>query len=681
MDDALKHSLSNIPMEELGLSMRPHNALRRAGLDSVLDVYRVIDDQSIWKIRNIGVKSIEEVIRLTEQFFTNLGHSLDYADRSPSSEQDQPVASIAAVEPTFPDTKFIADVPIDLLGNYLGTRNVEKLQSMDIRSIGDLDRLLRGYLAFLLPNASLPDRTIDALTRKVKARIDQKTLSPNALIESTALGDFLDWVPADDSEKSKKIRLLSRVYEEKSLTHEINRLTDRLTARQREFLLDYSLQGLTLEEIAKKQPVPVTRERIRQVLRDATTKLQEGLDASLKVYISTALEVAKEMDTSLSRDGWKAELIERKILLDSEEDYQSFDFFCALLKHKDTSRAIFGIPENVTTILTAPRAIPVYVTNFLNKGKKKEQRELMRNVRFTGGVAKEHARQILGCALEETSGILNSMNLTEVIPGWFTLAGELGLAKSTPLFRAGLIMMQTCGPLPFESFCDGLRRYILRRYEALTPREVLSVFLKNFGFTIENNVVSYEGEETVNLEGSDKLLLELLKEKGPVLSFQELVEFYLDRNYSFGTPATRVMPRSPIIEKIEQGLYKLRGSKVTWQEIESAKSRQEAFSRNAEVTYGVDGIIRFSLNVGTLSQGGVISISNSLQPLPDFHEGWPVFVNGENVGTARRDDLLVWGLSPAFNKLGVKLGDRIELAFDTWEEPRIMIRVVEKNDD
>lgn len=679
MDEATKYSLSNIPMEELGLSMRPHNALRRAGLDSVLDVYRVIDDQSIWKIRNIGVKSIEEAIHLTEQFLSTHGYSLVYADRSPAIEQDQSVASIVTVEPTFPDTKFIADVPIDLLRNYLGAQNVEKLQSMDIRTVGDLDRLLRGYLAFLLPSASLLDRTIDALTRKVKARIDQKTLSPNALIESTALCDFLDWVPADDSEKSKKIRLLSRVYEEKSLTHEINRLTDRLTARQREFLLDYSLQGLTLEEIAKKQPEPVTRERIRQVLKGATTKLQEGLEASLKVYLSTALEVAKDMGTSLSRDGWKAELIERKILLDSEEDYQSFDFFCALLKHKDTSRAIFGIPENVTTILTAPRAIPVYVTNFLNKGKKKEQRELMRNVRFTGGVAKEHARQILGCALEETSGILNSMNLTEVIPGWFTLAGELGLAKSTPLFRAGLIMMQACGPLPFESFCDGLRRYISRHFEALAPAEVVGSMLKSFGFNIEKNMVSYEGEERVIIEGSEKLLLELLKEKGPVLNFQEMVEFYLDKGISSATPTTRIMPDSPIIERIDQGLYKLRGRAVTWQEIESARSRQEAFNRNAEVTYGLDGIIRFQVTLGSWTNGGVLSISRTQQPLPEFQEGWPVFVEGENVGTARRDDLLIWGLGPAFKKLGVKLGDRIELAFDTWEEPRIMIRIVKEN--
>jgi len=404
-----------------------------------------------------------------------------------------------------------------------------------------------------------------------------------------------------------------------------------------------------------------------------------GLDSSLKVSISTALEVAKEMGTSLSRDGWKSELIERKILADGDKNYESFDFFCALLKHKDTSKAISGIPENVRTILKTPGTAPVYVMNYLSKGKKEEQRKVLRTVRYTGGIAEEHVRQILECEPGETPGILHSMNLTEVIPGWFTLAGEFVLAKNTPLFRAGLIMMQACGPLPFESFCDGLRRYISRHFEALAPAEVVGSMLKSFGFNIEKNMVSYEGEERVIIEGSEKLLLELLKEKGPVLNFQEMVEFYLDKGISSATPTTRIMPDSPIIERIDQGLYKLRGRAVTWQEIESARSRQEAFNRNAEVTYGLDGIIRFQVTLGSWTNGGVLSISRTQQPLPEFQEGWPVFVEGENVGTARRDDLLIWGLGPAFKKLGVKLGDRIELAFDTWEEPRIMIRIVKEN--
>ena len=138
------------------------------------------------------------------------------------------------------------------------------------------------------------------------------------------------------------------------------------------------------------------------------------------------------------------------------------------------------------------------------------------------------------------------------------------------------------------------------------------------------------------------------------------------------------MPRSPIIEKVEYSLYKLRGSEVSPQDIETAKSRQEENAKNPEVIYGTDGIIRYRLTLGSWATGGVLSISRSVRPLPDFREGWPVFVDDEEVGTARRDDYLIWGLTAALNRLGAKMGDRVELAFDIFTGPRINLRIVGK---
>lgn len=285
----------------------------------------------------------------------------------------------------------------------------------------------------------------------------------------------------------------------------------------------------------------------------------------------------------------------------------------------------------------------------------------------------------MGFNLVETIEILKAIGLSEVTPGWFSSSAEIELNRNTPLLRGGLIMMQSCGPLPFESFCDGLRRYISRHYEALAPTEVIHYCLRNLGFKIENNLVSYEGEYKVNVSTSDSMILDLFLEKGKVSSFQEIVDFYLANGLSFATATIRVMGESPIVEKIEQGFYKLRGSKVSWQDVETAKSRQEEYARNAEVAYGLDGIIRYQLTLGAWAAAGVLSISRSCQPLPDFNEGWPVFANNEEVGIARRDNDLIWGLSPALKKLGSRPGDRVELAFDTWNQPRINIRTIEEN--
>lgn len=678
MNAALKSTLSNEPLEVINLSVRPHNALRRAGLVSVLDVCEAIDDGSIWAIPNIGPKSTEEIIQLTDQLLSAYSSSNSSGNQIDTHNFYSWEPDMASYEFSLPDIKIVSDIPLDFLKSFIGIQTVEKLLSIDVQKVRDLDQILRQYLDFLLPGNLLLDKTIELISQEIIALISQGKISPKIIIESMPLIEYLNWFPAGSEEKSIKIQVIKRILSENSLTDEINRLFRYLTDRQRDFFLDYSLHNFTLEEIGEKQHEPVTRERVRQVLRDATKMLSNAINSSLKIYISTALEVANEMGISLSRDGWKSELIKRSILLDDDQDYQSFDLFWALLKNKFTSKSILGISKNVHLILKDQQSHPIYVMNALSGRQKKKYREVSRIVKFTGGIAKAHAEQILGLNSEKTVGILKALKIEEVTPDWFTTVSKIELNKNAPLFRAGLIMMQACGPLPFESFCDGLRRYISRHYDTLAPTEVVKKLISNFGFHIENDIVTYYGDEKIRLSTSESLLMELLSEKGPVLNFQEIVEFYLSKGKSFATATTKIMPGSPIIEKIEQGLYKLRGSSVSWKDIETGKSRQEEFSRNAEVTYGLDGIIRYRITVGSWQAGGTLNISRSCQPLPDFCHGWPVFVNNIESGIARRDDNFIWGLSPAFTLLGVKFGDRIELAFDTWNKPKINIRIVEE---
>lgn len=677
MDDALKYSLSKIHMEELQLSVRMHNALRRAGLNSILDVCRMIDDGGIWHIRNMGTKSVEEVLHLTEQYLETFGTSIDQIARfDPAKEEAS--AAFKANKEEYPDIQIVSDIPITFFTDFLGAKLVEDLHSIAITKIADLDNLVNRYLNYILPGSQLIDKSIEVLVQQIRQLIAKGSLSPNVPVESTTLSNLLNVRRLEIDDKITQLDLLKRILAGNSLTHEINNLMFCLTNRQKEIFLDYSLNDLTLEAIGTKLTETVTRERIRQVLSQATTKLRKQLDTSLNVYIATSFEVANELGTSLSKEAWKSQLIDRRILIDSDQDYQSFDIFCALIKNKNTFQSIPGIPENVQWVVKNKQEFPIYVLRALSGNINKELKEIKRIIKFTGGIAQQQAEQILGFNGEQTSGILKGSGINEVSPGWYSMVADKELTKNTPIFRAGLIMMQSCGPLPFESFLDGLRRYVSRHYEAMAPTEVIKSIIKNFGFKIENNIVSYEGKEKIILSTSESLLINLLTEKGPVLNFQEIVEFYLSNGKSFATATTKIMPDSPIIEKIEQGLYKLRGSIVSWQDIEKAKSRQEEYSRNAEVTYGLDGIIRYRITIGSWEAGGTLSISRSCQPLPDFSQGWPVYVNKIESGIARRDDYLIWGLTPAFSLLGVKFGDRIELAFDTWKEPKITISIVEE---
>lgn len=673
-----RYSLEDIPLEQLALSVRPNNILKRAALVSVLDVCRSINDGSISHVKNIGVKSVAEIIEKTEYFLASYNLTLaKISDILARVETPQSIDSSGSLD--VPDITPISDFPLVILNNYLGIEITKSLVSVGIEKIQDFHELVKRYLAFINPIGDLINKTVTELSIRVKALVTDGQLSEKCVVDSKTLSELIDWQPADENDVFYKVQLLKQIIEEKSLSHQMISLMSGLSDRQKEIFLDNSLRDMTLEAIGAKQGV--TRERIRQIAHEVAKKLRNSMEGNPNVYISTSFEIAKELGSSLSRDSWKDELIQRLILTDKDRDYESFDFFIALLKNKFTTQSILGIPENVQLILRSESSHPIFVISALSSNNRKEFKEIERIVRFTGGISGEHTEQILGCESTETADLLRAIDLQEVVPGWFTSLVKKDLTKNTPLFRAGLMMVQACGPLPFETFYEGLQRYISRRYKDIAPPEVIQIYIEKFNFKFDNGMVFYNGNEQTEMPEAETLMLDLLSKKGPVLNFQEIVEFFESNDKSFATATTKIMPRSPIIEKVEYSLYKLRGSEVSPQDIETAKSRQEENAKNPEVIYGTDGIIRYRLTLGSWATGGVLSISRSVRPLPDFREGWPVFVDDEEVGTARRDDYLIWGLTAALNRLDTKMGDRVELAFDIFNGPRINLRIVGETND
>lgn len=684
----LKNIPKGIPIEELDLKVRSFNALKRAGVNSVYELFQEIENNTFSKIRNIGDQSTEEIINKLDKFLTNNNLSFGISNPSTSLDLDQTAKTSSPDEEiNLPEVGMVTDLPLTLLDSYFGDQMVERLLLIDIKTIGELHNLLLQYGNFITPSSQFMDKTIQLLSLEIRKLINQGNLSPRCSIESTTLLELLDRKPTEEEQKVIQIHFLKRVIKAKSLDHEITEIISDLSERQLQIFLDYSIHDLKLEEIAQKQVPSVTRERIRQILSEATTKLRRNVDRSLKIYIQTAFVVANDLGTSLSQDAWKSQLIEKRIILDDDQNCQTFDYFCALLKNKQTSHSILGIPDSVKTILNNLNSQPLYVSKYLVSDTKENLRRLKRIVNYTGGIDFNATKEVLGCKTEEVAEILKTQDITEIIPGWFSYSGKTALDKKTSLFRAGLIMMQACGPLNFESFCDGLRRYISRHFDSLAPTEVIKHVLKNFGFKIENNLVSYEGKEKVQFSYSDTTLMNLLHERGHVLSFHDIVKYFQASDFSFATATCRVMQDSPILEKIEPGLYKLRGSEVTMQDLEATRARQAESKkgrrgdtiRNVGTSFTIDRLIRYQVTLGARDLKGVVKIIQSRPRLPDFSEGWPVYVNQERVGFIYRRKDYIWGLGQSFKKLGAKVGDRIELVFDKGQEKRVIARIMQEN--
>jgi len=126
--------------------------------------------------------------------------------------------------------------------------------------------------------------------------------------------------------------------------------------------------------------------------------------------------------------------------------------------------------------------------------------------------------------------------------------------------------------------------------------------------------------------------------------------------------AGRTLYTSPIAEKIDSGLYKIRGQKISWNEEEAALKRQKKFSQNDEISYGLDGIIRLKITINSYAfLSGVI---NSYK-IKDLSGGWNIYIDDNLCGKATMDGLFLWGLSNPFKKIDAQIGDRVELSFNT----------------
>jgi DNA-directed RNA polymerase subunit alpha len=55
-----KDKFENMPIEELELSVRSYNCLKRAGIQTVLELTQKTEDEMM-KVRNLGKKSLKEV--------------------------------------------------------------------------------------------------------------------------------------------------------------------------------------------------------------------------------------------------------------------------------------------------------------------------------------------------------------------------------------------------------------------------------------------------------------------------------------------------------------------------------------------------------------------------------------------------------------------------------------------
>lgn len=668
-------SLERIPISELNFSIRVHNALMRADCDTVGRLHRVMKDGSVWEVRNLGAKGFAEVEEKLENFFASIGYS--------ESNHSQPQYS----EPIAPEPTFQSNFDIDLIGDlslfllpaaYLSNEQTGKLKLAGIETIGQLNSIFRNFQNFIFPNELLTKKVINLLISRLGKQVHEGSLSADLLIADQCLSEWLQKTPADSQEMQDFIIALKPLVIFDDLEQELGFIFSSLSPREEELYLKYHLKNVTLEELGQEEKV--TRERIRQIISGARTKILHQLSLVRLDYIHTALDIGEKLEGELSRSRWKAELQNKK-LIRKQGSSKTTDRLFGILSDKNLMGNLIKTPDNVALILSSKADMPVFVTRALEVIPSEKFREVDRIVKFTAGIQKERAVEILGCKPEELNSILVYRGLEEVEQGWFSIRYIPRERTRQPLLEAGLRMWQNCGSLEFGTFYVGLQRYVSRHYDALAPEKIVVHYLEKIGFQIEEGHVLYKGKETASLSGAEELAVKIIDRLGPVVSFLELVDGFLADGYSAASATTKVMKESAVIERIELGFYKKRGVTVSTGDLEAAKTRQESTDREPAISITANGKIRYQTTVNTWALGGVLSIGKLSEYLPDLSDGCPVYVGDKECGKITGTENLIWGLTAAFKELEVKFGDYIELEFDKRKQLRVHVNMLKRKVD
>lgn len=547
---------SHDTVASLNLSTRSYNALRRADIRTIPDLLFAIKSGDINNVRNIGSKCHTEII----DTLTNRFPDTDFNSESSITELLR---------------QLIEETPLTLTNPIIGDTNHEvQLDVLDIESsISSIKQFIQvGYKYVFQPEDSYQE-IITFLYDIIILKFEQLGLPLNTDYYATMT--YLNSICESSSlNTTKKIVLLLSSYEQEGLKDQIEILFSPLTERESELFQTYALTTATLESLG--EIAGVTRERIRQIIKSATDKLIVAISTQPLLYLRLALEVGREIKVTITQDVYFKRLLKEGLLQKSERDFRAFKKFLALLLNEQTCQIIGVLPDNLNPFLKRIKTGKSPEDMLLAKLPKQGVRTLRREISYTGGIEKNRIIDLIKVNEDKFPLALSALKLQEIIPNWYSYKSGVKSTNKNPIIRISLLLHQCCGGLPPKSFLEGIERGVSRHYPSLAPDEVVFHYLSNNHFKVDGSLITYTGELSVDIPRADKVALEIFKENNRPITTQEFYLAFQKHGYSDAMVSSKVLPESPIIERVELGFYRLRGSEHSVDELQTSRSSQIA---------------------------------------------------------------------------------------------------------
>ena len=713
------------PIEKLDLSVRSYNALTGAGIQTVGEVLQLVGTGRLRLIPALGRKSISEIedelIKMETSDALGNGVHIDTTLNENYillSRQD-PIEALNLTAHSYSGLARADIRTVEDLLQFVEYGNLQTVRELGIQCIWEIANILplmklqdnpevswtpsdvwRWLIAKILRDSEveniarrneIPERVVEWQSQLVSKLLSKGLLHEDAKIAGKSIRE---WGTATETTGSNQAyQVLSTILSGSiNICEEIEFFLSYLPGQNSMTILlfRYGLEPKTLEQTGVE--IGITRERVRQLeneIKNKTISINNLKSRPILLRMQSALLIARDLGLDITYENWTQRIRSSGLVGDwTIQDYAGTDPVEAMIAVSnllhDCKLSWLQTPENLQYAIELAASgtsnIPAKIPHARDTLPDKVRRLINRHAKFSGGVYDRWLSQEIGMDLEEVRDILHGLGYKVLFDGWF-IPNPSQVSYREVFHRCMRKMLQYCAQLNIDNICAGIRHRVSRsgfsepEYLAskdidlsrsmfpVPPPDVMAEILGIYGYQCHDELYSWDGEIDAKLSAGETIIMNCLKEIGPVLHHSELALAFTESDLSFPT-LHATLNSSPLFDKINSGLYKLRGREITLQDIERAKAAAEPQSLRPEIEYDVRGntIVSLTLSTIALASGTIFC-----EQFRDLSGNWPCYVNGMDAGELIATENEFRHLRKSFELLNCKPGNRLKFIFDMWE--------------
>ena len=710
---------------QLNLTNRSLNALTRAGVRTIGEVAQLFESGKLRTIPALGRKSILEIKGKLTQLKSDVNlparsGEIPYRNYIHSSEKEPFIhnQNFDSKKQWTPLCLSQGD-PIELLN--LTLQSFCALARAGVRTVGEVVQLSQLGRLRAIPNlrrksileittrlaqiqifddfkaervtesSEIPRKVIKWQSQLVNKQLQRGLLHEDAIIAERSIKDWLADIETIENNRVYEV-LTSILGSFLNICEEIEFFLNQIPGQNRMAVLlsTYGLERKNLRQTGGD--LGISRERVRQIrgeLKDKVTSMSHLKTRPAFLKMQSALLIASDSGLGITYNGWKHRIQSLGIVGDwTSEDCVGTDAVEVLIATynllQDCSIPWLQMPDNlqyaVQLAASGTPDVSAKIRHARETLAEEVKRLIHRHTKFSGGVYARWLSQELQIELEEVSDILQGLGCGVLSKGWF-VPNPSQISYRDVFHRCLRKMFQYCGRLSIDDICAGIRHRasrsgfsvpeyladkgaVLSRSEfPVPPPDVMAEILRIHGYHCEDELYNWDGPLDGKRNKGEIVIMNCLERIGPVLHHTELTQAFMESDLSFPT-LHATLNYSPLFDKIERGLYKLRGRKVSYEDLERAKDAGEPQSLRPEVEYDMDGNIKVSITLSAIALG---SGTIFCQRFPDLSGDWHCKVDGQETGELNATENEFRSLKRSFELLNCQPGERLKFIFNTWE--------------